>query len=71
MKRPIPLDAPNLEVLKQAIEEYFDHLQDEDTCEDTQNDLDHTIFEAAIEAIYGKNANDFMEQCFEAIERRS
>jgi len=70
MERPTPLEVPNIDVLKKAIEEYFDHLEDEDTCEDTQNDLDDYILESAIEAIYGENASKFIEKCLNDIENR-
>lgn len=70
MKRPIPLETPNIELLKKVIEEYFDLLENEDTCEDTASDMDTFIIEAAIEALYGKNADDFIQIQHSVIENR-
>ncbi len=71
MERPERVQQPNLELLYAKIEEYFDHLEDEDTCEDTQGDMDHEIIETAIEVLFGKAAEKYISEKLEEIENRN
>lgn len=46
-------NAPNLYKLISVCEEYLDFLESDDYYED--NDYDHYIYEAALEALYGED----------------
>lgn len=56
MTRPTPIDNPNVESIKALCEEYLDEVErgDEDT------DTKHYLFEAAMEAFYGKDVWKFI-----------
>jgi len=54
--RPMPIDNPKLDNLKALCEEYLDEVErgDEDT------DTKHYLFEAAMEAFYGKEVWEYI-----------
>ena len=70
IQRPKQVANPDLTKLFSIIEEYFDHLEDKDTCEDTSSDMDHMIFDEAIEALYGPASNDYINERMDEIQER-
>lgn len=57
-KRPQLLHSPDTEILKQQVTGYLDFVESEDYHED--NDYRQYIFEAAVEAYYGKDVWSFI-----------
>lgn len=53
MKKPKPLEQPNYKELEELCEYHLKHLNDDD-------DSEHYIYEAAIEAIYGEDVWDYI-----------
>ena len=51
MEKPKMLEVPNINLIRQSVQEYIDYVDSAEYCED--NDREHYIFEDAIVAFYG------------------
>lgn len=58
-EKPKQLDRPDFEALKKLCGDYMTFLDSEDYHED--NDYDHYIYEAAMQAIYGEKVWDYIK----------
>jgi hypothetical protein len=65
MERPKKLHSPDFSELIKICEEYLDHLESDDICEDTASDMDHLIMEAALDAIYGSSIDGYHDYMVE------
>ena len=55
MNRPEEIANPDIEKVRQAVRDYMDFLHSEEYHEDGKADYRHWIYEAALEAFYGKD----------------
>lgn len=53
-------DDPDLSNLKQAVREYLEYLESDERHEDSYDDYENAIFEAAMETFYGENIWGFI-----------
>jgi len=53
MEEPKELKQPNFSALIAEVQAYIEYMGSEDYHEDGASDYEHSVFEAAIEAVYG------------------
>jgi hypothetical protein len=53
MKRPVPIENPDLSEVVKAVEEYFDYIDSHEYHEDGLSDYEYAIFELLVETLYG------------------
>ena len=60
MQKPKQQGHPNFQELIDGCQEYLDYLTSEEYHED--NDLEHFIFESAMEAVFGKDVWEYINK---------
>jgi hypothetical protein len=65
MKRPLRKNKVDITLLVQSCEDFIDFLEDDDYHEDKIENYENDIFEKVMEAIYGKEVFNFINNRIE------
>lgn len=65
MKRPLRKSKINIEELVQSCEEFLSFLDGDEYCEDRVVNYENDVFEKVMEAIYGKEVFNFINNKIE------
>lgn len=62
MDKPTALPNPDFTKLIEALQEYIDFVGSDDFHEDVDDDYENEIFETALEAVYGPNVWNWINE---------